>query len=221
MRPLELGKYFVYRTPVLRRLMAPKYTHKVDPGELCAMVNFIDATRNSGAAIVEVGVAQGGTSVFLLEHLATTGDERTLHLLDTFSGFTRNSVDHEVQSRRKAKRDYDRFRYGDEIRFRKNLSELGYQRFSISKGDAAIFDWSSLAPIGAVLLDIDLYQPTINVLDAVYPHLAPAGGIVIDDCLAGTPWDGSLQAYEEFIVRHNMPFERVGRKGAVIRAPEA
>lgn len=218
-RLVELGKYSVYRTPVLRRLMAPKYTHKVDPGELCAMVNFIDATRSSGAAIAEVGVAQGGTSVFLLEHLVTTGDERTLHLLDTFAGFTRNSVEHEVQTRRKPKREYDRFRYGDEDRFRENLLELGYRRFKTTKGDAAVFDWSSLAPIGAVLLDIDLYQPTVKVLEAVYPHLAPGGGVVVDDCLADTPWDGSLQAYEEFIARHELPFERVGRKGAVVRAP--
>jgi O-methyltransferase len=198
--------------------MAPKYNYKVDPGQLSALLNFIDATKSSNAAIAEIGVAKGGTSVFLLEHLATTGDERTLHLFDTFSGFTDHSVEHEVHSRKKVKRDYDAFRYGDEDRFRLNLLELGYNRFRTIKGDAATFDWSSLRPIGAVLLDIDLYQPTIDVLNAVYPHLVEGGGIVLDDCLANTPWDGSLQAYEEFISRHGLPFERVGRKGAIVRA---
>jgi O-methyltransferase len=221
MRPAELGKYAVYRTPVLRRLMAPKYSYKVDPGELCAMMELINATRESGGAIAEVGVAKGETSVFLLEHLATTGDDRTLHLFDTFSGFTSNSIDYELNTRRKSKRDYDAFRYGDEERFKQNLVDLGYRRFETTKGDAATFDWSSLGPIGAVLLDIDLYQPTIKVLEAAYPHLIPGGGIVVDDCLANTPWDGSLQAYEEFIARHNLPFERVGQKGAAVRAPRA
>ncbi len=199
--------------------MAPKYGYKVDPGELCAMIELINATRKSGAAVAEIGVAKGETSVFLLEHLKTTGDERTLHLFDTFSGFTNTSIDYEVNTRRKSKRDYDAFRYGDEDRFKQNLVELGYTRFKTTQGDAASFDWSSLGPIGALLLDIDLYQPTIKVLEAAYPHLVPGGGIVVDDCLADTPWDGSLQAYEEFIARHNLPFERVGQKGAVVRAP--
>lgn len=218
MRAAEMGKFAIYRTPLLRRLMAPRYGYKVDPGQLCALMNFIDATRSSHAAIAEIGVAKGDTSVFLLEHLATTGDERTLHLFDTFSGFTDRSIEHEVHSRKKFKRDYDAFRYGDEDRFRLNLRELGYDRFRTIKGDAATFEWSSLGPIGAVLLDIDLYQPTVDVLDAIYPHLVEGGGIVLDDCLADTPWDGSLQAYEEFISIRDLPFERVGRKGAIVRA---
>lgn len=201
--------------------MAPKYSYKIDPGQLCAMINLIDATRESGAALAEVGVAKGETSVFLLEHLATTGDQRTLNLFDTFAGFTKESVDFEVNNRRKARQDYDAFRYGDEERFIGNLHGLGYQRFRTIKGDASAFDWSSLGPIGAVLLDIDLYQPTIEVLESVYPLLVEGGGVVLDDCLANTPWDGSLQAYEEFIARHNLPFERVGRKGTVVRKPRS
>ena len=183
------------------------------------MIGLINATRGSGAAIAEVGVAKGETSVFLLEHLATTGDERTLHLFDTFSGFTDNSIDYEVNNRGMSRRHYDAFRYGDEERFKENLAELGYKKFDTNKGDAAEFDWSQLGPIGAVLLDIDLYKPTRAVLEAVHPYLVPGGGIVVDDCLADTPWDGSLQAYEEFITLHNLPFERVGHKGAVVRAP--
>jgi hypothetical protein len=163
-------------------------------------------------------VAQGDTSIFLLEHLATTADPRTLYLFDTFSGFTEDSIDHEVQVRHKSRADYEVFRYGDERIFQRNIRKCGYERFRTVKGDASQFDWHTIGPIGAVLLDIDLYRPTVDVLDAIYPLLAPGGGIVLDDCLADTPWDGSLQAYEEFITAHGLPFERVGGKGAVIRA---
>jgi O-methyltransferase len=198
--------------------MAPKYPYKVNPAQLCAMLKFIDATRTSGGVIAEIGVAQGGTSTFILEHLKTTGDDRTLLLFDTFSGFTYDSIDYEVSVRGKSRAAYDSFRYGDEVRFRENLRMRGYQQFRTIKGDAPRFNWSSLGPIGAVLLDIDLYQPTIKLLEAIYPHLQSGGGIVVDDCLAGTPWDGSLQAYEEFIATHDLPFLRVGHKGAIIRA---
>lgn len=212
----ERAKYVVYRTPVLRRTMAPSYPYKVNPGQLAAMVNLIDATRGTGAAVAEVGVAQGDTSMFLLEHLRTTQDERPLYLLDTFEGFTTDSVAVEVQKRGKAEREYDKFRYGDEARFVRNLRERGYQGFRTVKGDAGAFDWGSLGQIGAVLLDIDLYEPTKKVLESVYPLLAAGGGIVVDDCLEGTPWDGSLQAYQEFIKAHGLPFVRAGHKGALI-----
>ncbi|MCV7212063.1 TylF/MycF/NovP-related O-methyltransferase [Mycolicibacterium canariasense] len=218
MKLQESAKSAIYRAPVLQRLMAPKYPYKINPGQLAAMLGFIDTTRGSGALVAEIGVAQGDTSIFLLEHLATTDDDRTLHLFDTFNGFTEDSIDHEVQARQKSRSDYDAFRYGDERIFQRNIRKAGYHNFRTIKGDAARFDWSAVGPIGAVLLDIDLYRPTIDVLNAVYPRLVPGGGIVLDDCRAGTPWDGSLQAYEEFISAHGLPFERVGGKGAVIRA---
>ena len=214
---MEAAKYVVYRTPGLAALMAPKYPYKINPAQLATMVELIQASRAAGGAVAEIGVAQGDTSTFLLEHLRTTGDTRTLLLFDTFAGFTEESITHEVAQRGKPRGEYDKFRYGDEARFQRNIKNAGYTNFRTIAGDAARFDWKSLGPIGAVLLDIDLYQPTIRIIEAVYPQLVPGGGIVLDDCLADTPWDGSLQAYEEFIRAHDLPFERVGHKGAVIR----
>jgi O-methyltransferase len=146
-------------------------------------------------------------------------DERQLLLFDTFSGFTESSIEVEVERRGKDRGDYDKFRYGDEDIFRRRLSTAGFSNFQTFKGDASAFDWASLGSIGAVLLDIDLYEPTKAILEAIYPHLCAGGGIVVDDCVAGGPWDGSLQAYEEFIAAHGLPFERVGHKGAVVRKP--
>lgn len=217
MHPKELAKYLVYRTPLLRRMMAPRYPYKVNPGQLAALVGFIDATRGTNAAVVEIGVAQGDTSAFILEHLRTTDDPRPAFLFDTFAGFTEDSIAHEVGERGKSVSEYDKFRYGDEARFVANIRDAGYQNFRTIRGDASQFDWASIAPIGAVLLDIDLYKPTLAILEAIYPHLAPGGGIVLDDCRPDNPWDGSLQAYEEFIAGHGLPFERVSQDGAVIR----
>lgn len=199
--------------------MAPSYPYKLNPGQLRAMLELIDGTRETGGAVAEIGVAQGDTSVFLLEHLRTTGDPRDLLLFDTFGGFTPESIEVEVSGRGKEAEAYEAFRYGDEQRFARNLRNAGYERFKTVAGDASRFDWSSVAPIGAVILDIDLYQPTIATLNAIWPHLVPGGGVVVDDCLPGTPWDGSLQAYEEFISAHGLPFERAGEKGAVVRKP--
>src|SRR4051794_9175760 len=112
----ESVKYTIYRTPVLERLMTPSYPYKVDPGELATMIELIEGSRAANGAIAEVGVAKGDTSVFLLEHLRSVGDPRTLMLFDTFSGFTQDSIDVEVGQRGKPVEFFDKFRYGDETR---------------------------------------------------------------------------------------------------------
>ena len=220
-RLVEVGKWIGYRTPGVRRLAAPRYPYMLDPAQLAAMVDLVDATRGSGALVAEVGVAKGFTSVFLLEHLRSVGDERYLWLFDTFSGFTRRSIDIEVSRRGKSASDFVYFAYGREEQFAENLRRLGYARFRTVRGDASEVDWSEVGPVAAMLLDIDLYQPTLDVLQGVYDQLIPGGGIVVDDCLADTQWDGSLQAYEEVIAARGLPFRRVGRKGALIRKPQA
>ncbi len=95
MRMIEAIKYGVYRTPLLQRLMAPSYRYKISPGQLSAIVELINSTRGTAGAVVEIGVAHGDTSVFILEHLKTTGDPRKPYLVDTFEGFTQESVQHE------------------------------------------------------------------------------------------------------------------------------
>jgi hypothetical protein len=212
----EIIKYAVYRTPILRKAMAPTYKYKISPGQIAALINLINDTRESEGVIVEIGVAQGDTSVFILEHMRTTGDSRKVFLFDTFDGFTSESIEYEINLRGKSAAFFDKFRYGSEAIFSKNLTSAGYSNFITRKGDAAKFDWSALGSIGAVLLDIDLYKPTIDVLNNIWPYIVKGGGIIVDDCLSGTPWDGSLQAYEEFIATHEIPFRRVGNKGGLL-----
>lgn len=88
--------------------------------------------------------------------------------------------------------------------------------FKTYKGDAAKFDFSTIGPVSAVLLDIDLYQPTLGCLRAIWPYLVKGGGIVIDDCIPGGPWDGSLQAVEEFAIEIGSHASRVGGKGMML-----
>lgn len=215
----EAVKYVLYRLPFARRILSPRYPYNVNPGQLAVLVELINATKGSGALVAEIGVDKGYSSVFLLEHLRTTQDTRALHLFDTFSGFTPESIESEVVLRGKDPTPYGKFRYGQEGIFRRNLQKLGFDNFVVHKGDAAKVDWAALAPIGAVLLDIDVYAPTKAVLDAIWPHLASGGGVVLDDCKPDTAWDGSLQAYNEFITEHGLPFERAGNKGGVVRKP--
>ena len=216
---MTLAKRIAYRLPVLRNPLLPEYRYWVDPGELAAMVGLIDATRDTGGAVVEVGVARGDTSVFLLEHLRTTGDPRPLTLVDTFDGFTRESVDYEVANREKRASELSDYSYGSPRIFNHSLARLGYTNYRIIQADCSKVDWSGMGPIGAVFLDVDLYLPTAVTLEALWPLVVPGGGVVLDDCVEPAWCDGALQAYREFIDRHGLPFVRVGGKGALLRKP--
>lgn len=131
----EATKYLAYRAPLISRSMRPNYKYKIDPGQLSTLAHLIDRTREVGGAIVEIGVAQGFTSAYLLEHLRTTGDPRKLLLFDTFAGFTKDSIDHELHERGKANTGvYGLFRYGSEEVLRKNLQIAGYTAFQTYRG---------------------------------------------------------------------------------------
>ena len=215
---MTMAKRVAYRLPVLRAALFPEYRYWLDPGELAAMVGLIDATRGDGA-VVEIGVARGDTSVFLLEHLRTTGDPRTLVLVDTFDGFTGESIAYEVSQREKRSSELSDYSYGNARVFNHSLARLGYTNYRIIEGDCSKVDWSKIGPIGALLLDVDLYLPTLETLEAVWPLIVPGGGVVVDDCAEPAWCDGALQAYREFITRHDLPFTRVGGKGALLRKP--
>ena len=217
---MTMAKRIAYRTPFLRTAMFPEYRYWVDPGELAAMIELIDATKGGDGALVEIGVARGDTSVFLLEHLRTTGDPRTLVLIDTFAGFTQESVAHEVASRKKRSTELSDYSYGNARIFNHSLARLGYTNYRIVESDCSKVDWTGIGPVGAVFLDVDLYLPTLHTLEAIWPLVVPGGGVVVDDCVEPAWCDGALQAYCEFIDRHDLPFLRVGGKGALLKKLE-
>lgn len=111
---------------------------------------------------------------------------------------------------------YMAFQYGDEKIFSQNIRHAGYDDFRTIAGDASTFDWSRVGPVGCMHLDIDLYLPTLKILRGVWDHLVEGGGVVVDDCLPDSPYDGALQAYEEFIAEKGLPFRRSGSKGGLV-----
>jgi len=188
-------------TPALTPFAYPPYSEKVRESgadwplrsatmigltrirHLGQLVRRVIAERVPGD-FIETGVWRGGTCIYMRAMLAVLGDtQRRVWVADSFAGLpppdpTRYPADagapfHRVQflsvSIEQVKANFARFNMLDErVRFLQGWFK----------------DTLPTAPIErlAILrLDGDMYESTINALDALYDKVSPGGFVVIDD----------------------------------------
>jgi len=204
----------------------PRYPFMLEPDQLIWLCHAIDVTREAGArdggqgCIVEVGVARGQTSTFLLTHMQLHGDRRPYYCIDTFSGFTAADRDHEVSQRAKPAAALNGFTVNDRAAVEQNLKRQGFDNAIVIEADAGAFGWSRIAPIDVLLLDVDLYRPTKAVLTASRPHWSSWAHVLVDDVKPDDIFDGAHQAYVEFCEEQRLPIRLVGGKAGVVAPPE-
>jgi predicted O-methyltransferase YrrM len=153
--------------------------------------------------VVEVGVAYGHTTVLLNRLLDEQGVDKKYIAIDTFGGFLPKDIQYERRNRNKQKDDYSAFQVNAQAWFDATMQGNYITRVTSYKIDAAEFVF--VHPVSFCLLDVDIYVPTKKVLEHIWPHLAPGGIILIDDCKDNTNFDGAFQAYQEFIIEHSLP----------------
>ncbi len=84
--------------------------------------------------------------------------------------------------------------------------------------DVNEYDLTTLGPLSFVLLDVDLYRPIRKALPELYQVLSPGGIMVVDDCDPSSDrWDGSDQAYKEFMEERSLPSQIIYGKLGIIR----
>jgi O-methyltransferase len=188
----------LYHSPLFS-LVAAKYPYFFSPAQLGFLCDCLDQTRDLPGCIVEVGCNRGSTTIFLNRHLRDRGIQKEYYALDTFSGFTRRDIRHEVEARGKSPGLETHFDVNDQRWFDRSMQLAGFSNIHSIKCDAVEFDYSSLGPISLALCDVDLYLPSKSALKGTYAQLPPGGIIVCDDCLPSGPYDGALLAYREMI----------------------
>jgi O-methyltransferase len=169
---------------------------------------------------VEIGCAYGETTLFLAKYLQQLGCEQAYYAIDTFSGFVREHIDHEVSARgKKRSRLSGAFSTNDPSWLKRSLEANGVRNVRITHSDATKVDYSALGPIGFCLLDVDLYNPVRDTLPRIYDALAPNGVIIVDDCKPDVLFDGARQAYLEFCETRQIAAHIVHEKLGVLYAP--
>lgn len=134
--------------------------------------------------LLEAGVWQGGTCIFMRGMLKVLGDtERTVWVADSFAGLPPpdpqaypqdgNEYLHNVSelavSLETVKSNFERFDLlDDQVRFLK-----GYFKDTLYS--------APIDRLAILRLDGDMYQSTWETLDALYPKLSPGGFLIVDD----------------------------------------
>jgi predicted O-methyltransferase YrrM len=192
-----------------------------NPNQLHFFVQQLDATRDVGGGILEVGCAYGATTVFLKRHMIAEGIEKRYICVDTFNGFTHADVAYERARRGKAYR-YDDFTANSKRRFERTLRLNHISGVEVERCDIHDFDVSAFAPFAFCLLDVDLYRPTAGALPRLWEALSPGGVLVVDDCDPDPyddTFDGSGAAFREFASEIEKPAHVVWGKLGVLRKP--
>lgn len=190
------------------------------------LMSRVDDAEIPGA-LVECGVAEGGTSAMMaLANLESGAARRQKWLFDSFEGLPEPTEE-----------DYEGGKTGDFIRplpkgaclgtveqvSRLMFEELGLDRSEVHlvKGwfqDTVPAHADKVGPIAVLRLDGDWYESTKIPLDHFYGLVSPGGFVIVDDYATCF---GSRRATDEFRQSRNIstPLNSDGRGGAWFEKP--
>lgn len=161
------------------------------------------AVRNTvalGLPSLEIGAFRGGSARFIAGSLrAFAGEERELHVVDTFAG-------HHPDDTSPTEPDHEPGQFGETSYedVRDYLADFGSVRVHRARFPENAEAYVP-AQVGLVHLDVDLYAPTAAALALLADRTVPGTIIVVDDFAAAkTP--GVSKAVDEFLAA-GCPFQ--------------
>jgi O-methyltransferase len=124
---------------------------------------------NINGCLAEAGVYKGHISRFIHQ----LAPERIYYLFDTFEGFPKQDLDSSMS-------EDNRFRDTSVTEVLKNIADT--RNIIIKKGYVPdTYHGLEREQFALVLLDLDLYNPTLRSLDFFYPRLARGGYLMVHD----------------------------------------
>ncbi|MEX1175527.1 MAG: TylF/MycF family methyltransferase [Mycobacterium sp.] len=162
-------------------------------------------TENIPGDLIETGVWRGGACILMRAVLAAYGDEtRSVWLADSFQGVPRSDPAN-YKADKGIRAEFAAGILGvSEAEVRANFERYGLLDDRVRFLPGWFKDTLHDAPIDriAVLrLDGDLYESTIQALDALYPRLSQSGFCIVDDYLAVKACE---QAVTDYRAKHGI-----------------
>ncbi len=213
----KIIKEIQFNSP-FRRYFFPRYVNNFTVPQLCFLCQCIEQTRDVEGSIAEIGCAYGSTTIFLGNYIINQGIDKNYYAIDTFTGFVSEDIDFEVDKRGKTRELFSGFQVNKKKWFDWTMKENKIKIVQSIEADVNAYDLGAIGPFSFALLDVDLYRPMKKALKELHDRLNPGGMIVVDDCdSSNIRWDGSDQAYKEFMQEIGQPTEIILGKLGVIR----
>jgi O-methyltransferase len=170
---------------------------------LTSLQRCVETVLAEGVAgdLVECGVWRGGASILMRAVLAAYGDEtRRVWLADSFAGVPPpDTVNYKADKGIKLHRHANVLGVS-EAEVRANFERYGLLDEQVRFLPGWFKDTLADAPIeqiSVLRLDGDLYESTIQGLDALYPRLSSGGFCIIDDYYALKACEQAVTDYRE------------------------
>jgi O-methyltransferase len=168
--------------------------------------------------LIETGVWRGGAAIFMRAVLAAHGvTDRRVFVADSFAGLP------PPDPARYPADAGDRHHRNEYLRVSRQEVEENFRRYDLLDEQVVFLEgWfadtlprAPIARLAVLRLDGDMYQSTIEALDALYPRLAPGGFCIVDDYVL----PGCRRAVEDFRARAAIaePLERIDYTGVFWR----
>ena len=193
---------------------SPHYSYNLDPLQLAEIINSLEKVKQIKGSICEIGVARGMTTRFICEYLNISNYKKDFYCIDTFDSFVDEDIKYEIEKRNKTKTELLGFSYNNYEKWKKNFRNFTFLK--PIKADVKKFDFSKIKPIKFVLLDVDLYLPTINALENLRINMCSGGILIVDDVSKNNSWDGADQAFHEFVNKYSLKCKLIGKKCGII-----
>lgn len=166
--------------------------------------------------VAEVGCNVGGTAVFACQALRNVGWRGEYFCFDTFGGFVNEQFEADVAQGTKSHKRH-LFSANSVKLVERITAQHGRSDIRLVVGDATKLADSQLGSYIAVLADIDLSEPSYEVLKRFWPHVVPGGIMLCDDCVESRHWL-ARDGYEKFCQEYEIkPDYRYGL--GIVRKP--
>lgn len=174
------------------------------PERLAVYLNGLLDRMNVPGDIGEIGCNLGGTAIIAAKMLQRSGWSGRYICYDTFGGFVDEQFAVDVGRGTEPWRK-DMFSANSIGLVRKILTHHDCRNVTLVAGDITTIPDSALSDrYAAILLDIDLSEPTYEALRRFWPRLTPGGAIFVDDCPEGHVWKARL-GYQRFCRDFGLP----------------
>jgi predicted O-methyltransferase YrrM len=174
-----------------------RYESQLSTAQLDVLLRLLDA--DVPGDIVECGVYRGGTTALMARHLQRRGvTTKTIHALDSFSGFRTDSVEVEIRQGLEAEAR-EAFRGTSPQYLRHKLQALGLAHLvRVVPGYFENTLESVPGPFSLALIDCDLEGPVYYCLTVLWDRMSPGGHLIVDDYV-NTGYPGARHAAQRFL----------------------